>query len=88
MSNRIKEQLNESSPDTQVLSTNEFAFLKHVTDLQNSYNYYMNALKTEFLHVLAVDHWEYDPDIQLEFNLDLSNADRRVTIVEVKGEPK
>lgn len=90
MSNKIKEQLesNEDNRNVIALSNYEFSYIGSITMLQRSVSAYFDSLKTEYLKILSVDKWNYPPEANLQFSLNLEDESHQLTVIELQQETR
>ncbi len=68
------------------ISPMEFGYLNDLDTTQTNFNYYMNTLKTTYLKQVSL-RLGYPWDKDLQFEIDLKDSKRELTITELPKKP-
>lgn len=69
-----------------IISPMEFGYLNDLDTTQNNMNYYINSLKTTYLKQVSL-RLGYSWDRDLQFEIDLKDKKRELTITELPKKP-
>lgn len=69
-----------------IISPMEFGYLNDLDTTQNNMNYYINSLKTTYLKQVSL-RLGYSWDKDLQFEIDLKDKKRELTITELPKKP-
>lgn len=89
MSKKILANLHEEDQEiikSFIISPMEFGYLNDLDTTQNNMNYYINSLKTTYLKQVSL-RLGYSWDRDLQFEIDLKDKKRELTITELPKKP-